>query len=168
MPEVDPFTQVHNALFGLLTSWTNFSNAVVEGNRITFTGDDRDPIKDQVSEADLPECRLVPVGGEPAVQRTSSTTTIKRRWVIELATGDQRVDFRLLPLEWEIFRALTRWQGVITTLTWHSKPFVVTALPMSVQDAVTNTDLNRGIIGWTTIWACEVEMAFQTTDMRTP
>ena len=163
----DPFTLVHNALWALLEAHQGFVNLVPANNRIKFTGDLRAPIKDQISTADLPEVRIVPTGGEAHLKRTSNSSSVLKRWEIQVSTGDQRVDYTkgVFAVEWEILIALQDWITALKAITWTSKPFVVTAKPATVREGVTEADLNRGIKGWSALWACEVEMFFQTSDM---
>jgi len=179
----DPFSQVDRALWDLLEAHEGFTDRVRSGNRIKFSGGgSRSPMKDQVSEADLPEVRLIPTGGTPTLEIDSHTCQVVRRWEIQIATGDQRVDeagdltgtdkaygASLLPVEWEILRAMQGWRDVLRALNWpadeENKPFVLVHKCQPFTDGTTNTDLNRGIKGWSTVWGLEVYMAFLTSDM---
>jgi len=163
---VDPITQVYYALWSLLEAHEPLAQLVKVGNRIKFSGATRDPVKAEVSDADLPELRIVPVSSTPHLQRTSNASSILKRLRIEVSTGDQRVDAGLFAMEWEIYRALSTWAATLTALTWNSKKYVRLARPVTVQDGTAQADLERGIRGWAAVWECEVEMWFDTADMQ--
>lgn len=165
---VDPITQVYYALWELLEAHVPLAAMVRVGNRIKFSGANRDPMKDEVSGADFPEIRVLPVSSEPHLQRTSNGSSIVKRFRVVAATGDQRVDAGLFPLEWEIYRALSSWATVLMSLRWKDKPYVRLAKPISVEDGISRTDMERGIKGWASIWEVEVSMWFSTTDLQEP
>jgi len=163
--ESDPFTAVHNALLNLLMAYVPLSNMFKAGNRVAFVGSKRSPVKDHPQAADLPEIRLVPTGGTPHLQRTSNSSSCVCTWEIQISTGDQRVDEKLLPAEWAVYRAMEDWVAVLGALEWEGKTYVKLCRPQSIASGVSNADLNRDIIGWSTIWGCEVEMWFSTADL---
>lgn len=166
MADLDPFTQVYDALWAMLEARAGITKMVRLKNRIKFTGSNRDPIKDQISYRDLPEMILVPGTGIPHLQRTSNSSSMLETLEIRVATGDQRIGEILYPLKWEVYRALSTWETLLLALTWNSKTFVRLVRPTSVQDGVAQADLNRGIKGWSTLWACEYEMWFATADLQ--
>lgn len=163
---LDPITQVYYALWELLEAHAPLTAMVKVGNRIKFSGDNRDPMKDEVSSADFPELRVIPVASEPHPQRTSSGSSILKRFRIVVSTGDQRVDVGLFALEWEVYRALSQWAETLMALTWNDKTYVRLARPTTVEDGQTRTDLDRGVKGWSALWQCEVTMWFATADLK--
>jgi len=162
---LDPIVQVYNAIWTLLEAHVQLASMVKLGNRIKVSGDSRDPMKAEISDADLPELRVVPVSSSFHLQRTSNSSTILSRWRIQVSTGDQRVDAGLYALEWEIYRALKDWISTIMALTWNSKTYVKLARPLSAQHGVSMADLQRGIKGWSSIFEFEAEMWFTTSDL---
>lgn len=163
--EANPLVQVYDALVDLLRSREKLRGMVRVGNVIRLTGDDRLPFKEETLSADYPELRVITTEAIPHLQRTSNSTTIVKRYEVQISTGDQRVEL-LLAIEWEIHRALSSWSAELSGLTWMDKTFVKLARPTQVQDGVSNVDLNRGVTGWSSIWTYEVEMWFTTTDMQ--
>jgi len=164
---LDPITQVYNALWALLETHTPFTQLVALKNRIKYTGINRDPEKEQVLTEDLPEVRIVPTDTTPHLQATSSTTKILKKFRIEVASGDQRVDAGLFAIEWEIYRALLGWQTTLMALKWNDKAYVVNCRPSTVKDGLMRqSDIERGVRSWVSIWECEVEMYFTTADMK--
>lgn len=166
MADLDPFTQVYNALWEMLETRSVINKMVRLGNRIRLDGKNRDPIKNSVGVRDLPEILIVPGNSAPHIQRTSNSSTCLETIEIRVSTGDQRIHELLYPLKWEIYRALATWATKLQSLMWKNKTFVRLAKPVSASDVVTDSDLNRGVIGWSTIWACEVEMWFSTADLQ--
>lgn len=165
MSEQDPATQVYNALWDMLEAHKGFTDLVRVGNRIKMSGRKRRPIKDEVSEADLPEVRIIPAGGEPHVQRTSNGSSLVKRFAIQVSTGEEVVDVKLFPVEWEIYRAMSKWAVTLQALKWNGRSFVNLARPLEITEGVSDSDLNRGIVGWSTVWMCEVIMWFTTADL---
>ena len=166
MIDTDPFTLVYDALWSMLDSHTDFQELVKKGNMIRFSGKNRDPVKAEISVSDVPEVRLVPMGGTPHLQRTSNSSSVLEKFEIQLSSGDQRVDYALFPVKWAIYRAMSDWATILEALTWKGRTFVKLARPMSTADGVTESDLRRGIDGWASIWSIEVHMWFANTDVQ--
>jgi hypothetical protein len=168
MSASNPLTAVYNALWTLLEQHRGFTALVRPGNRIKFAGARRDPMKAEICEGDLPEVRLTCTGGSAQIQRTSSSGSITKRFEVQIATGDQRLEYDagVLAVEWEVLKAMHGWRAVLGALIWEDKAFVKTCKLLDVRVGVTDTDLNRGIKGWSAVWACEVEMWFATADLQ--
>jgi len=157
-----PFDLVHDALWKLLMARPSLHSAVRVENRVAFDKDA--PLKDQVSDTDLPEMRLVPIGGAPHLYCTSSSSSCTKIWELQIATGEQSLE-RLFFLEWETFCAMKDWLSVLTALLWHDESFVKNVSMTAYADGAARSDLNRGIRGWSTVWRCEVEMFFATKEL---
>lgn len=162
----DPLTLVYNALWDLLEAWPNFADLVKLGNRVKFTASDaHEPAKLQLSNADLPEVRVIAEGMTPHIQRTSSSSTVIYRYGVHIFTGSKSLH-TLYAVEWEVYRAMARWSEILTALTWNGKAFVVLARPTTVTDGYADNTLQRGIEGWASLWSCEVTMSFSTVDLQ--
>lgn len=116
---LDPFTLVYDALWELLETHEEFHDKVRLGNRIKFSsyGPD-DPIKHEVATADMPEVRLICVGGTPHLQRASGVSFVKKRFEVQVLVNDLRYTEELFPLDWEIYRAMSKWEAVLDALQW--------------------------------------------------
>lgn len=170
MAERDPLTQQYLALWELLENHRGFDELVRVGNRPKMIGEDRAPIKREVLTADLPEVRVHPTTMRPHIQRTSNGSSIVCGWQVIVATGDQLVDRVLLPLQWEVYRAMANWASTLQVLTWQGnaaapQQFVKLARVVSVDQGMLRSDINRGILGWSGIWACETESFFTTASL---
>lgn len=116
---LDPFTLVYDALWELLETHAEFHDAVRLNNRIKFSSyGPMDPFKHEVATADLPEVRLTCVGGTPHLQRTSGSSSCVRRFEVQILVNDLRYTEELFPLEWEVCRAMSKWESVLEDLTW--------------------------------------------------
>ena len=164
MSDVDPLTQVYIGLFDTIFSRDFVQEKVRPSNRIQLTGKLREPFRREVSTADLPELRIVPIGSIPHMLRTSGSSSIVEKYSIQISTGSKLVDI-LYPLKFEIYRALCDWQTIIKILTWKDQEFVKRISVSSINEGVTEMDLNRGIDGWASLWTVEVEMFFATSDL---
>lgn len=162
----DPFTLVYNALWSVMENWPPFVGMVRVGNRIKFSGELREIIKEEVSTQDLPEVRLITMDAVPHLQRTSNSTSTLMALMWQVSTGDQRFDAMLFPLKWEMLRAMSGWEAVLGVLTWNDKVFAKLYRPQTAADGELQADLKRGIKGWSIIWSCTVELWFTTTDLQ--
>jgi hypothetical protein len=104
----DPFTQVYEALWGLLEAHPGFVGLVKVGNRIKYSGDsERQVDKPQALSADLPQVRLVPAGGAVEVGPSSTSgCRIVEQLDVEVWSGDRRLQVALYPVKWEVLKAL--------------------------------------------------------------
>lgn len=159
----DPFTLVHNAIWALLEADTTLTAAVAVTSRIKFTGSDRMPIKEERGAADRPELRVRPLAGKAHQHRTSNGSSVQRTWLVELATGEQRVDEDLYPIEWEIYRAMADWPDTLAALTWNGKEFAKDLTMGEIQNELGGGEIN--IRGWRGVMAISVEMWFDTSDL---
>lgn len=165
---VDPFTEGYTALWALLENHAGFTGLVRAGNRVKFTGNKRDPVKQEVQEADLPEVRLVPAGSVIHLWHTSNGSSAVQHYSAQLATGDLRLDAALFPVKWEIVKALSKsdpahyvngyWLGLA-----HVKK--VGPVHESTQ-GILDAELNRGKPGWAEVLRISVEHWFRTVDLQ--
>lgn len=162
----NPFSIVYDALWGLVSNHKPLAELVHIENRIRFDDKrDRSPLKDEISERDLPELRLISQGASLQLERTTNTTTLVQTYQFGVSTGEQRFD-SLYDVNWELIRALSKWQTEIMELTWNSKPFILRLNPTDFATGVVDVDLNRGIKGWSSLWTVLVEMHFATIDLQ--
>lgn len=166
----DPFQLVFDALWALVDGSVPLTALVKPGNKIRFNvTDDRDPIKTRVGDADLPELILTTEGStELNIHSTSNTSHIYRQYAWLLSTGDQRLNYRLFPVQWALFCAMTNWGNVLSVLEWPAttgKKFVKSVNYISATEGQSDADRNRGIEGWSSLWRCEVKMYFATADL---
>jgi hypothetical protein len=165
----DPFSLVYNALWDLLEASPEFEDAVREKNRVKFVGsNNRSPIKDRVQTADLPEVRIVPTTIFPHIQRSSTSSSVDITFEIQTSTGEQVLDqpLTLFPVQWCILMAMSNWELHLKQLTWHNDHFVKLAKPTEASLGVSDDDLNRGVKGWSAVWACSMQLWFTTTYLQ--
>lgn len=162
----DPLSLIYAALWDCLEANTALASLVRPGNRMKFLGTVRDPLKDKIGDADTPELRLIPTGLPQVTYRAdSSNARFTQGLQIGLATGDQRVDYRLFPVQWEVMRALSAWPTFLDPLTWNGFTFGTGAL-VSVTDSpqgVVDADLSRNIVGWSALVNLTVMFAVPMT-----
>lgn len=164
--ETDPYTQVVRGLWDLLEASPHFAALVKVGNRIKFTETaKRDPMKAELGTQDVPEVRIVCVASEPHLHRTSNSSTDKVQFQIQVASGDKRMHVAHFPVKWAVYRALKNWIPYMMSLRWNGEQFVKLVAPVSVQEGTEKPELNRGIIGWSAVWACDAELWFRTLDL---
>ncbi len=167
--EDSPVQKIHDALWVLLEAWDGFTDLVPVGNRVKYTAGVPGTlqVKQEVATADMPEVRIVPTGMATHFSADSSRDDLFAEFQIEVATGDTRIDAVLFPLQWEIYRALAGASAALALLTWNTKPFALSLVADVVSEGVSDTDLSRGIKGWSAVWSCRVHMYFTHSDLIT-
>lgn len=161
----NPIRLVYAAIWDMLEAKTEFTNLVTAANRIKYTNTtgNRAPDKD-VATSVGPQVRVLAVGLNPHLFRTSTQSSLIVRWEIQIASGDQRfaIDF---DLSWAIYRAMTGWATHIQALTWKGEKFANLHRPMEVETELGDPQADRGIKGWSSVWVGEVRMWFSTTQL---
>lgn len=162
-----PFDQVYTALWSLVEGRAAFDSLVKVGNRVRF--DDlktRNPLKEQIITNDLPELLLTTSGGTFNVHATSSSASCTRRYQWVLSTGDRRLRAGLLAVEWELFRAMVDWKSQLGSLQFSGQNFVKSCELVDLTEGESDPDRNRGIEGWSAVWAADVTMYFALTSLK--
>jgi hypothetical protein len=165
---MNPFDQVFSALWTLAEASRPLKELVKVGNRIKFNQDDsRDPLKQQVADADLSELILTSEGITAInMHATSCSSMIARQYSWMITTGDYRISYRLNPLEWALYCAMTDWKSVLGSLKWNDYDFVKDMNFVSASEGLSDATRNRGIKGWSALWSCNVKMHFKTADLQ--
>lgn len=162
----NPFTLVYTTLWDLPLSHWNFNEIVKPGNRIRYDSDtQRDPAKDVVAAADVPELILVCNSGQVNMNNTSSSSMVTRQYTWLVSTGDYRVNEYLHQVEWALFISMLKWKDILCALQWHGKSFVKRAAIVGITNGESDSERNRGLKGWSAVWSAEVEMHFATADL---
>lgn len=164
----NPFTLVYDALWAMLEAHPQFVVDVKEGNRIKYnSSEDRDPLKQEILDADLPEVVLVQTSVSANLYQSSSGSMCLRQYSILVSTGDFRYNKFLAQVEWDIFTAMMLWKERLGSLQWKNKAFVKRSNILSATSGASDSERNRGIKGWSAIWTVEVEMHFTSQDLLT-
>jgi hypothetical protein len=158
----DPISQIYDALWSLLERSAEFCALVPVRNRIKFSGDARDPRKETIQDADLPEVQIVAGGGTPLEDIASDLCGCTRQFQVQVSTGDQRMNARFYPVVTAIERALLNWVAVLGALTWGGQKYVQFSQWLNVAEGLSDPERNRGIKGWSSVWGCEVRLVFST------
>ena len=169
--ELDPFSKVYNALWDLVEQSARLKSLVRVGNRIKSNRQTRTPqYKQEISDGDLPELQLLAtqmVGKIRATSNGSSALMTLEWW---MSTGDVNLinPTSLLPVMWALYAALTPWPSTAPQLiTWRGKTPIKRVDLLTANSGLADPERNRGIRGWSCVWACEVELYFATDDVIT-
>lgn len=161
----NPLRQVYTAIWSMLEAHTGFTDLVKTGNRIKYDGTTiYSPEKPQISSDDVPEVRVFQSGFKPHLEATTHGSNLDTYWSVQIASGAQEQP-TLMDVQWAVYRALKGWQTNLKSLTWESKTFVTLCRPLEVKCTMHDKRLNRGIRGWSDLWAGEVSMWFDTADV---
>lgn len=162
----DPLTLVYEGLWELVEDFKPFADEVRVGNRIKMSGKSRDPEKEYVTTADLPQVKLVPSGGETNLHSSSNQTQMIRRFSFIIDTGDKRVDYLHFPLQWHIVCVMCNWKMRIGGMKWNGHHFLTDLQIPSVEEGESDPDANDDIEGFTSIATIEATMLFATHLLR--
>jgi hypothetical protein len=158
----NPIRLIYDALWDLLEANSLFASHARK--TIKFTGTAMHPELDSVSEADLPEVRIVLGGLKPHPYNTSSSSRLTVTYRVQVATGEM-LFASVLDMQWIVYAALHNWKTHIETLEWNGKTFAKKLTTDEVQDTDSNSKLNRGIRGWSTVWQGTVDCWFDSSDV---
>lgn len=166
----NPFTLVFDALWSLFEQSPTFVADIKTNNRIKINLTNvPNPLKQQINDSDLPEVIITSSGASSVgLLTTSATSKIIKQYSILLSTGDMRVNNFLNQIQWDIFTCFTGWQKLLSSLIWplnSGRTFVKRADLINFSEGLEDSSRNRGIIGWSSAWTCEVEMHFLTSDL---
>lgn len=138
------------------------ATSVRENNRIRFDSlTNRDPMKDKILPADLPEMVLVVRNMNTNYHNTSSSSMCSREYAWQMSCGDYRYAQLLAPLEWELFCAMSGYAKTLFGLKWRGQNFVKRMTGPNGATGLSDTGNNRNIVGWSAVWAVTVEMHFE-------
>ena len=168
MAETDPFTKVFNALWALADASVPLNNLILPGNKIKFNlAQNRDPQKDSVLTADLVELMLSTTGiAETNLSHSSCDVSVKRQYAWMITSGDFRVNHLLYPVEWALVCAMADYESVLAPITYDGLQYVKLCRINTAVEGISNALQNRGIRGWSAIWACTVEMYFKRSILQ--
>lgn len=162
--KVNPFSMTYDALWQMAASHPEFNRLVKIGNRIRYD-DSRDPEKQVVAAADLPEVVLVSESLSTNLHATSSSSMMTRNYTWLISTGDLRMNELLYPVEWALICAMANWKQVLGALKWKGAHFIKQHDMTAASEGESDSTRNRGIIGWSSSWRCTVQMYFKTNDL---
>jgi hypothetical protein len=156
--------------------WANpyLAAMVPVGNRIDYTDNDRDPTKSSMQAADFPQVSIEASDGVLHLFRTSNGTSVTVKYQVLVLTGDKRLNYLntagtsyvgLLPLMWEILRALSTWETHLMSLNWGAETGFVKKCDLTLHkenldDKKQDTPKRKD--GWVVAWEGEVEMWFSS------
>jgi len=165
--ELNPFSKVYDALWALALRSPVFVDKVKPGNRVSYSSDtNRNPMKENLITNDMPEVALVLDGlSSGNLHASSSTSQLTRRYTFIVTTGDYRINYALLPLQWALICALAGWKETLGNLTWHGAGFVKRANITSIVEGESDSRRIAGTKGYTALWSCDVEMHFATAHL---
>ena len=161
----NPLTQVTDAFWDMLEGNSGFTALVAAGNRLKY--DDRDPEKDAAMYADFPWVRIRETAAQAHIYHTSNMSSFTKRYFVQVATGEQSL-VSSHDVEFEVIRAYADWVTYLTNLVWtdSNDTFVKESSLLTAEQMLDNEQVNKGIRGWSTVWACSAFFAFQTTALK--
>lgn len=154
----NPLKLVHDALWEAVSADEELDDLIKAGNRIKL--EERSDIKTQVQDADLPELILIPRSGIGNFTSTSSSVSFEVSFDWLISTGDMRVQFRLYPVVWSLFRAMSAYQRTAGSLVYKGNRFINGVTFQTVNVGESDAERNRGIKGFSSVFSLTVKMTF--------
>lgn len=162
----NPFTRVYNKVWDILEASSDFTAIFPVGNRVKFNSDTlRSPLKEKITSADVPEIMVHMPNMNINLNNSSNTTKIVTKLQIVVNTGDYRINLFLNNIQWLLLCILKDAESEICTLTWRGDSFckILRINDIAIGDRIENRD--SGVNGFTSLWACELEMHFAHSDI---
>jgi len=166
--ELNPFDQIFDALWNLVDDSIPLAALVKLKNTICFNKpQDRDPQKQNVQVADLPELVLLSDGASATNLHFSSCGAMCRRhYSFIISTGDNRISLFLNQVEFALQCALLDTQTRLGSLTWRGNQFVKKIDWDTLTDGIEQEIQNRGLKGWSSVWSSIIEIHIAQVDLR--
>lgn len=162
----NPFSLTYNKLWELFEGDPHFSEMFPVGNRVNYgVGDNREPMKALITTADVPEVALIQDGINANLMQTSSSSMVTCLYSLVINTGDFRVNTFTNKINWIVLTNLVHWKTLLTSLQWKEQAFIKNVRVRDIAIGQSPQLRARGINGWSTVWGCEIEMHFRTTDI---
>lgn len=106
--QVDPFTEVYNALYDQLEAEHEIERRILPRSRIRLDGEEPNPTRVKVAAADMPELRLDPGSCLSELFHTSSAAKIVQTFLLTMSSQEVRVQRDIFPVKWAVLRALSK------------------------------------------------------------
>jgi len=170
----NPFWDLHDGIWDLLEDTStatdllaagkHFTNLIESRNRIKFTGDSREPIRQVTSTADRPEAMVWATQTRVRDRRASNADSIALQWEVIVRTKHQSFGI-LFDLQWAVIRQLVNWDSLKTTVKWGSEYPVKIFDILTSEDSLINRGLNQNLKGWTSVWQGYTELWFSHANL---
>ena len=161
----NPFQIVYDALWEMADRNKSLTSMIKLNNKESY--DKWIGFKTDVSTADFPELALVVDGGSTNFQWSSSHSQFTRMYSWSLTTGNFTI-CNYHCILWELYRAMVDWDKVLCSLQWDGSQIVTNAAIAELTEGTLRIEQNRGIRGWSSIFAIDVEFVVPTELMRIP
>lgn len=164
MNEVNPISQVYSELVKISMENTVLQKYLQEGNFRILDGSYIP--KQSLGTADLPELALLitNVQGAPIASSSRGELTVTYNWL--LTTGSMDLQDKVSEILWGLFTASCSWCLQLPQLEYEGLQFVKNVILESSDFSLTDTEVNKGILGWSNNWPLLVEMQFKSSDLR--
>ena len=162
----DPICQTFEGIWDCLTNNAAFAALVPDMNQINYTEDNRSPDKPGTTSAHLPQVRVVQLGLQGQIFRTSNSCSLGVLWGIDVKVGDKRLE-KLTALQWAIYCAMSNWKTYIKDEVEFDSQKVFTKLtPMKVETEYALRNKPPDPAGWRCVWQGVGELFIQTTAVQ--
>lgn len=160
----DPFSFVYNAIMEQMQNNPKLQKHISSRNFIDFKN--ASSRKRQISSADLPEIMLIVTGMSDSEDRTNSSNYgIDVEYSIVITSGSEVV-VKTLEIAWQLYRTLRPWCKRLSQLEHDGEKFVHGVVFEASEVGLDDTEANRGLSGWVTVWPITVEMMFKKSTME--
>jgi hypothetical protein len=154
----NPLNLIHNGAWAAAEADTELSTLVLPGNRIKLA--ERAELKKNIQDADLPELIFIPRSGIGNFTATSSNVGFEMTFDWLLSTGDLRVNYRLYPVFWSLYRSMAAFQATAGSLQYKDKKFVTGVFFQNASIGESDPERNRGVSGFSSVFSLMIRMSF--------
>lgn len=161
----DPFTLVYDTLACTIQDCHEIKRLVKKGNIVTFKTND--PLRNPPQKGNLPELVIGTTGNVSGnLKANTSSAQVTRHYEFMVTTGSYLLTKYAQPVEFAIFACAVNWCAYLGGLKWKEKGFVKTVKFVDSTTGLSDSRLNRGITGWTSVSTIAVDMYFSLNDLK--
>lgn len=156
----DPFSITYEYLWGLVEGYPPWAEMVRVGNRLHLNKNSRNPFKDTLKAADLPQVTLLPTESNNNLHSNSSTAVIVQNFTLGINSGELQVNKVYFPLKFYTLQALACFRLDLGSVKWKDYPFLKKLEVPQATDTISELDENGNIISWDSLVTISCEMWF--------
>jgi hypothetical protein len=156
----DPLSLTYAYLWKLVEQYPPWADMVRTGNRLHLDKNSRNPFKETLKAADLPQVTLLPTEANNNLHSNSSSAVIVQNFTLGINAGELQVNRVYFPLKFYTLQALACFRADMGTVKWKGYPFLKKLEVPQATDTISELDASGNIISWDSLITISCEMWF--------
>lgn len=161
-----PFELVYRNVYNEVIAHPVIAPLMKTGNYREFIFTNKQPVKPVIQTADLPELIFSFDGARSiSLYASSSSSSLIAEYSFLLSTDGYCLSTSTFPITWGLIESLAKVHSSILSLEWNSQPFVKRIDILNMVSGLSDTNAQRNMKGWTSLFKFEVLMHVKTSDL---